>query len=183
MVGQSHIRDNISRFSERFERTLIGEVVISTLVTVIVIVSVTWSAPDSALRRTAFPRLQPVAEASGLDQSWYMFAPDPYRRLETVEVRATTVTGRTRLWTFPHGNVINQFSWYHWHKLKELAVKHPEIRADVSRWAAHQVTTSSDYPLRIEMVLTWRSLRPPGVAHPQLARGSEVLYSGTVSHP
>jgi hypothetical protein len=177
------LRNLLSTAQQRFERTQIGEVAISALVSVIVMVSVVWSGPDSALKRAAVPPLEPVALVSGLDQAWYMFAPDPFRRLETVTVHVRTSRGDERVWTFPHGNVFDQFSWYHWHKLKEESVKVPDIRAAFTRWAAGQVVEPSEYPVRVELILKTESFPAPGVVSPQSTTGSDVLYKATLTGP
>src|SRR4051812_45380218 len=113
------IRDLLSTAQERFERTPIGEIPISVLIAMILIIAIAWSMPESAIRRAALPLVEPVAVTSGLDQSWFMFAPDPLRRLETVEVRVETARGDQRVWRFPLGNAVTQFTWYRWHKVKE----------------------------------------------------------------
>jgi hypothetical protein len=177
------LRNVLSTAQQRFERTQIGEVVISAFVSVIVMVAVVWSSPDSALKRAAVPPLEPIALATGLDQAWYMFAPDPFRRLETVEVHVRTSLGDERVWTFPHGSVIDQFSWYHWHKLKEESVKVPDVRAGLTRWAAGQVAEPSEYPARAELILKTESFPAPGVVSPQSSTAFETLYTETLTGP
>lgn len=177
------LRDFLSTVQQRFEQTQLGEAVISALIAVIVLIAVVWSSPDSALKRAAVPPLEPIALASGLDQAWYMFAPDPFRQLETVEVHVTTSSGDERVWTFPHGNVFDQFSWYHWHKLKEESVKVEDIRAGVTRWAAGQVVDISEYPARAEMILRTETFPAPGVVSPRSSTGSEILYTETLTGP
>ena len=177
------VRDSLSTAQERFERTPFGEVLISSLVSMILLVAVVWSGPDSALRRAAILPLEPVALAGGLDQAWYMFAPDPYRQLQTVEVHVTTSGGDQRVWTFPHGNVFGQVSWYRWHKLKEQTVENPSVRADLARWAARQVVEPSEYPARVTLILTTESFPPPGAGDPQAETGTEVLFIETFPAP
>src|SRR5215210_3863536 len=182
MPRAPRIRNPLSGVQERFERTPVGEVAISVLVSVILLIAIVWSMPDSELRRTALPILEPVALTSGLDQSWYMFAPDPYRRLETVEIQVITASGDERVWDFPKGNLLDQFTWYRWHKLKEQGVKVPEIRAGIVRWAASQVLEPSDYPAEVSMVLTTMDFLPPGETGDSL-EGTEVLYAETLTSP
>lgn len=183
MPTARRLRVVLSTTQERFEQSQIGEAVISALVSVIVMVAVVWSSPDSALKRAAVPPLEPIALSTGLDQAWYMFAPDPFRRLETVRVQVTTSMGDERVWTFPHGNVHDQFSWYHWHKLKEESVKIPDIRDDVTRWAVSQVVEPSEYPVRAELIMKTESFPAPGVISPQSSTAFEVLYTATISGP
>lgn len=174
---------SVSTAQQKFESSPLGEVLISALVSMILLVAVVWSSPDSAFRRTAIPPVEPIALASGLDQSWYMFAPDPYRQLETVEVLVTTADGDEHVWTFPHGNVFTQFSWYHWHKLKEQSVKNPGIRADITRWAAGQMVEPAEYPVRIAMILEVETFPLPGVSNPRVTTRTETLFTETMSGP
>lgn len=183
MPKAPRIHNPLSGVQERFERTRVGEVAISVLVSLILLIAVCWSMPDSEIRRAAIPVLEPVAVTSGLDQSWYVFAPDPYRRLETVDIRVNTATGEERVWEFPKGNVAEQFTWYRWHKLKEQAVRTPEIRADITRWAARRILEPSDYPADISMILTTQDFPPPGERADPTRVGTEVLYTETLASP
>lgn len=182
-MGATGLRDLLRHPQERFEQTRVGEIAISVLVALILIVAVAWSMPDSAIRRSAVPVVEPLAVTAGLDQAWYMFAPDPYRRLEVVEVRVETVDGEERVWSFPLGGVLGQFTWYRWHKVKEQSVRRPEIRADVTRWAARRLLDPSDYPAQVSMVLRATDFVPPGVQEEPAPPTTEVLYAETLAGP
>ena len=77
---------------------------ISGLVAVVLITGVVWSLPDAEFKRWLTPVLQPVASAAGLEQSWRIYAPEPVRRLEFLEVRVTMADGVQRVWTNPRGD-------------------------------------------------------------------------------
>ncbi|MBL8778839.1 MAG: hypothetical protein JNK12_23110 [Acidimicrobiales bacterium] len=168
---------------ERLEASPAGEIAISVLIAVILITVVAWSMPDSAIRRKVVGIVEPMALTSGLDQSWYMFAPNPYRNSETVRIHAVTAGGEERVWDFPSGGALTQFTWYRWHKLKEQAVRHPEIRAGVVRWAARQILEPSDYPAAVSMVLTVQDFPAPGVSAPPAAPATEVLHTEVLEDP
>jgi hypothetical protein len=172
-----------STAEERCETTLIGEIAISVLIALILITATAWSMPDSALRRKAVAIVEPVALISGLDQAWYMFAPNPIRRLETVEVHLETAQGDERVWAFPSGGALTQFTWYRWHKLKEQAVRTPEIRADIVRWVADQMLEPSDYPAQASMVLSAEDFPVPGSGAEPPAPFVEVLYTENLTGP
>jgi hypothetical protein len=176
-------RRSLSTTQERFESTPVGEVAISVLIALVLIVAVSWSMPDSAIRRKAVSIVEPVALISGLDQAWYMFAPDPFRRLETVVIEFETANGERRTWDFPLGGVATQFTWYRWHKLKEQAVRTPEIRAGIVRYAGGQVLVASDYPAQATMVLTAEDFPPPGTTAEPSPPFTEVLYTETLTGP
>ena len=177
------IRGSLSTTQERFEATRIGEIAVSVLIAMILIVAIAWSMPDSAIRRKAVAVVEPVALISGLDQAWYMFAPDPFRRLETVDILVETAQGDERVWAFPTGGPLTQFTWYRWHKIKEQAVRTPEIRAGIVRWAADQLLEPSDYPAQATMVLTAEDFPAPGTGAERAAAFTEVLYTENLTGP
>src|SRR5882757_6161203 len=123
--GPARLSERLSAIGQRFEGSLMGQALISALVCVIVLVGVVWNMPDSEVKRTLTPTLQPIASAAALDQVWQMYAPDPISRLETVQVYVTMAGGADRMWTIHKGDlVIGPFAWYRWQKLKELTIRH-----------------------------------------------------------
>ncbi len=105
-----------------------------------------------------------------------MYAPDPLRRLEHVEVHVIMADGSHRLWTNPRGDaVVGPFSWYRWQKLKENLVRDSSIRADVAYWAARALTEPGERVDRLQIVLTTQQLVPPG-SHETGTVAQEVLF-------
>jgi hypothetical protein len=144
---------------------------------VVLAIGVVWNMPISPIRRTLISILQPVGLATGLDQRWQMYAPNPIRQLEEVEVVVTMADGDVRSWTIPRGDaVIGPFVWYRWQKLKENLVRQPEIRADVAHWVLGELTLSGEKPERVHMVLRTEPLPAPGQTA-TAERTTEVLYT------
>ncbi len=161
---------------QRFERTCVGEWIISGLVVLVLSISVVWSLPDAEVKRRLTPALQPVAVATGLEQNWQMYAPEPLRRLEFVEVRVTMTDGVQRVWTEPRGDrVVGAFAWYHWQKLKENVVREPPLRVGLAHWVARQLTARSERAERVQIILRTELLSPPGTDNPRSV-GEETLY-------
>jgi hypothetical protein len=151
--------------SQRFERTVAGEALISALVTAALIIAVVWNLPDSDIKRSAQPALTPLAVSSGTDQVWTMYSPDPIRRIENFEVHVTMADGSDRVWSFSQGDrLLGQFHWYHWQKLKEQAIREPGIRAGLATWVVRHLTTPGEHPQRVQMILRTEELLPPGKA-------------------
>jgi hypothetical protein len=149
--------------SERFEKSFAGEVLISALVTAAMIIAVVWNLPDSEIKRSAQPVLEPVARSSGLEQVWQMYAPDPVRRLEILEVHVTMADGSDRVWSFNEGErVLGPFHWYHWQKLKEQAIRQPGIRPGLAMWVVRHLTVPGDRPVHVQMLFRSQDLAPPG---------------------
>jgi hypothetical protein len=150
--------------------------VISGLVVVVLLTGAVWSLPDAEFKRRLTPVLQPVASAAGLEQSWRMFAPEPLRRLEFLEVRVTMADGVQRVWTNPRGDrVVGAFAWYHWQKVKENLVHDPASRVGVAHWAVHRLTGRAERAARVQMILRTELLPAPGTDGPRIL-GEEILY-------
>jgi hypothetical protein len=168
--------DRVSAVRQRFERTAVGEAVISGLVSVVLISGVVWNLPDSAIKRTLMPVLEPVAQAAGLEQGWRMYAPDVIRRLEITEIHVTMADGSVRKWIPPSGDkVIGPFAWYHWQKLKENLPRDPTMRADAAHWAVRKLTDPSEEPVRVQIIMRTQHLPTPGANSPRTV-GVETLY-------
>lgn len=171
----------LSAIGQRFEASRFGEAVISGLVVVVLLIGVVWSLPDAELKRRLVSVLQPVAVATGLEQSWRMYAPEPLQRLEFLEIRVTMANGIQRVWTNPHGDrVVGVFASYHWQKVKENVVHNPASRVGVAHWVVRRLTGRSERPARVQMILRTESLAAPGIASPPV-RGEEVLYDETLA--
>lgn len=162
-------------------RECLREALVSALIAVILLVGIVWNLPDSSIKRALAPTLTPIALETGLDQRWQMYAPDPIRRLETVEVRVTVADGSERVWTQPRGDLVTgPFAWYRWQKLKENAVREPSIRAGLAHWVARTVTDPSERAVRVQMIMRTEDLPPPGHDGPT-ATATETLYDEYLS--
>jgi hypothetical protein len=162
LIVDANRRPTLSR---RFETTVVGEALISALVTAALIIAVVWNLPDSDIKRSAQPALKPLAVTSGTDQVWTMYSPDPIRRIEIFEIHVTMADGSDRMWSFSQGDrVMGQFHWYHWQKLKEQAIREPGIRAGLAMWVVRHLTTEGEHPQRVQMILHAEELLPPGKA-------------------
>jgi hypothetical protein len=150
--------------------------VISCVVVVVLLIGVVWSLPDAEIKSGLTRVLQPVASATGLEQSWRMYSPEPLQRLEFLDVRVTMANGVQRVWTNPRGDrVVGAFEWYHWQKVKENVVHDPGSRVGVAHWVVHRLTGRSERAVRVQMILRTESLPPPGT-NVSPVRGEEILY-------
>jgi hypothetical protein len=162
--------------SQRFEKTVAGEALISALVTAALMIAVVWNLPDSDIKRSAQPALAPLAVSSGTDQVWTMYAPDPIKRIEVLEIYVMMADGSDRMWSFNQGDrLIGQFHWYHWQKLKEQVIRQPNIRAGLALWVVRHLTRPGEQPHKVEMILRFEELLPPGKSG-MPAIGKQTLY-------
>jgi hypothetical protein len=166
---------------QRFEASPLGEAAISGLIVVVLLTGVVWSMPDAEVKRRLAPVLQPVASATGLEQSWRMYAPEPQRRQEFLDVRVTMANGVQRVWTNPRGDrVVGAFAWYHWQKVKENVVHDPASRVGVAHWIVHRLAGRSERAVRVQMILRTESLPAPGTDGSPI-REEEILYDETLT--
>jgi hypothetical protein len=168
---------DVRGLQRRFESSVFGEALTGAFVALFLLVGIAWNLPASEIKSSLVPVLKPVAVATGTGQIWQMYAPNPPRRLEVVEVHVTTADGGDRVWTLQRGDlVIGPFSWYRWQKLKEQLVREPEIRAEFARWVVRELAPPPAQPERVEMTLRTTDMPPPGEASAP-ASALETLYS------
>jgi hypothetical protein len=161
---------------QRLENSLLGRALISAVVSVVLLISIVWNLPDSAIKDAFTPPLEPIASATGLNQRWQMYAPNPIQRLEFVDIHVTMADGTNRVWAMREDHpFVGQFSWYHWQKLKEQSIRQPSIRAGIAHWAVRQLTAPSEHPVRVRMIFHAQDNPAPGHFGP-LASAQEILY-------
>ena len=164
----------------RFERSAAGECVISVLVCLVVLIGVVWNLPASYLQRSLVEPLRPVAESTGLQQKWNMYAPEPTSVRKTLEVRVTMAGRREKTWTFRPGDpVIGSFRWYRWQKLKEQLIRNPDAIPEFAHWAIRELTGPGDRPKHVEVLMRSEPLRPPGDDRPTVST-VQTLYVSDV---
>ena len=169
-----------SGLQQRFESSRLGEVLISGFVLVVVLINVSWNLPPSEVQRRVVPVLTPLAALTGLGQSWGMYAPEPVRQLETLDVIVTMSDGSERVWTPTRDDHVTLFVWGHWHKLKETAVRQEDLRAGIASWVVRELTEPSEHPVRVEMILRSQDLAPPGEAE-VAEQKTETFYSESLT--
>lgn len=129
------------------------QTLISAFVLVLLFCVVVAAMPTSSLERTLSRPARPFLEATGLDQDWGVFAPNPRSRVIDMRVRLEYPDGRMSTWR-PRKD-------YRWRKLMENAVLIPAfggLRRDIALYAAH---SSAGRPVRAVLVRRWADL-PPG---------------------
>ena len=105
---------------ERLEASIVGRVLISVLVVVVLAAVLVLNLPESELGRRGRYRLKPVINATGLDQTWAVFAPDPPRQELELEARIAYADGTESTWRVPTGNpVLGAYRDYRWLKWAE----------------------------------------------------------------
>jgi hypothetical protein len=146
----------------------IAEGIVSGLVALIVFIGAVSNMPGGEIQRLLMPVVKPIAVATGLDQHWSMFAPDPPRRLKHLEVHVTLADGRDRVWTPPpsDGRVVGVASSHRWRKLKQTLVTEAHVRPQFAHWVIGELTEPDERAIRVQIILRTEDLPPPGTSGP-----------------
>lgn len=164
----------LSTLQERFEASRAGKVVISGLVAAVVVTGVVSNLPDSPIKRSLMPVVKPLAMPMGLDQGWAMYAPNPNRRLETVEVHVRMADGENRVWTMEPGD--RGIGWWdRWLNLRYAALANPSVRPELARWVARELTEPTEHAVSVAVILHAKTLSPPGESAGD-ATARKILY-------
>jgi hypothetical protein len=153
---------------------------ISGLVALIFLIAAASNMPGSEIQRLLVPVVKPIAVATGLDQQWAMFAPNPPRRIKYLEVRVVLADGNHRVWTPPvSGGLAGAVSSHRWRKLSETLLTEKEVRPQLARWVVREVTEPDERAVRVQIVLLIVELAPPGVSGPG-PTSTQTLYDETL---
>src|SRR3989442_9942640 len=76
--------------------------------------------PQSKLRREALRVARPYLNATGLDQNWEVFAPEPRRESIALHALVDFTDGSRQTWRIPSSNPVTGSYWqYHWQKWQD----------------------------------------------------------------
>lgn len=156
---------------ERLESSRIGRWFLSACFVAIVGAVTLWNLPESEIRATALPAVEPFVNAAGLDQRWNLFAPDPPKRTFEVVARIEYADGSLVLWRSPRND-----RWRKW-----MGV----IRNEGSRrlweptaaWIAEHHDSGGRRTVRVELVVRAKSLPEPGSGVSEMPWQEEVFYT------
>jgi len=157
---------------------LVVEGVVGAVVALIVLIAVVSNLPaGSSLKQSLEPMLTPIAMATGLEQYWSMYAPNPPQRLEELEVHVTMADGADRVWTLPldHDPVVGVAVSHRWRKLRETLYGDPRSRPALAAWVVDQVSGPAERPVGVQLIVHTETLPAPGQSGPG-DTGVEILY-------
>jgi hypothetical protein len=172
---------SLATFQQRFEESRAGEVVISSIVILILLVGLLGNLPDSPIKRAGMPVVETLAAGTGLAERWTMFAPDVDPRLNTIQVDVTMRDQSHRIWTVrAEDRVFGVFSTAHWTKLMEYVVRVPDLRPGICDWVVRQVTGPSERAAHVAMSLHTQNLVAPG-EETSRATATKILYEADLT--
>ena len=108
------------RLQELLEARPGGRLLISAFILVTLAAVCITNLPESRLRRDAMKAAEPFLGATGLDQNWRVFAPDPRQTSLRLEARVRYANGSSAVWRPPTGDDLVGAYWdYRWAKWLE----------------------------------------------------------------
>ena len=165
---------------ERLESSAAGRLLISVFLLVTVLALVFWNLPPSELKRQGLRPLAPYVRATGLDQNWGVFAPDPRR--QTVELLANIqyADGTRRRWRPPTGNALFGAYWdYRWRKWMEWTIndQHTQLWDPAAQFILREERKAGRPAVQVQLVRRTADLSAPGYRPRQLPWRTETYHS------
>ncbi|HEX2192769.1 MAG TPA: hypothetical protein VHH09_06205 [Acidimicrobiales bacterium] len=140
---------------ERLESSVAGRVLISIFVLVVLTAVAAWNLPESDLGRRSRYRVKPMVYATGLDQTWAVFAPDPPRQEYRFEARIAYDDGTQRTWRVPTGDpLVGGYRDYRWLKWAEWITGGSRVHLwkPAAAWIARQERRAGRRPVSVTLV-------------------------------
>ena len=151
--------------AERFEATPAGRALISAFLAVTLVAIVVTNLPESHLRRQVGRATEPYLHATGLDQAWRLFAPEPRRYTIGLRATVTYADGTAETWRPPVGGDLVDGYWdYHWQKWQEwvMDVRHRSLWRPAAEFVAREHSGAARRPVRVTLLRLTSLNRPPG---------------------
>ena len=156
---------------ERFEARRSGRLAISVFLLVTLAAAVVANLPGSRVRDEAMQLAGPYLIATGTDQDWRVFAPEPRRSSIDLLARVRYADGREAVWRPPSGDDLTGSSWdYRWRKWMEHAIQDARATTLWRPAAAHvlgEMRRPAVAATSVTLVRRWRDLPPPGAVDPE----------------
>jgi hypothetical protein len=126
---------------------------------------VVWNLPGSKLRTELMRAAEPYATATGLDQNWSVFAPNPYRESFELAADITYADGSRSRWAVPVGSDgIGQYWDFRWGKWAEWTAHqaNPDLCPATTTYVANRQVEAGLDPVQVDLVSRRRPNARPG---------------------
>jgi hypothetical protein len=146
--------------SVRFERSAIGQLVISAGIVLFLLIEIGTNLPESSVEREISRTANRTVRWLGVEQEWGVFAPDPRPTSLGVEGRVTFEDGSTAVWHLPQGGeIVENLRYYRWRKWLERIRSdgYPELYEPTARWIASLYDDQPSDVVRVELVRFFRT--------------------------
>jgi hypothetical protein len=138
---------------------------ISMLIVLTLVAILASNAPNSLIKEGLLHLTRPYLLATGLDQSWGVFAPNPPRATNNVVARIDRADGSVGVVPMENGGGLTEYWDYRWRKYAEQLWQQQGAereRVAFARWLADQDRASGHQPVRVTLLRSTRALPPPG---------------------
>jgi hypothetical protein len=157
------------------------------IITIFVIITVgavlAQNMPDSAIKAGLMDVARPYLKATGLDQSWSIFSPNPRRESAFVIARVERADGSIASRSVPTGIGPSQYWRYRWQKYEET-LSEPGGRMlwrPYAEWVVDQDQREGGVPVRVTLVRRVSKIPPPGADTSALPFIDEDFYTAPVN--
>lgn len=167
--------------SERFERSIVGRILISLCVVVVLLAEVGAHLPASALATAVGPTSDRVARLAASEQTWAVFAPNPRSVSLKLDALVTFADGSTARWETPEGPALGaNLRFYRWRKWIERARSddQPALWDPTARWIASLYEGGPSPVAQVELIRRFHENVVEGPQPPWRAYTYYTLYLG-----
>jgi hypothetical protein len=148
----------------RIEASSAGRILISLILLATLAAIGVENMPNSVTKARLLGLAQPYLNATGLDQNWGVFAPNPRDVVVYVRGRVDYTDGGSTTWSIPTRPNLWAYSDYRWQKFGEY------VHFDANGWTwlplaqyiANQARHDGHKPMRVTLMRRWYELLPPG---------------------
>ena len=154
-------------------RTLISALLVVTLASIVFA-----NLPQSRLRRDVLNVDGAYLNATGLDQGWTLFAPNPRRQSIALFARVQFANGSTQTWRTPRGDPLAGNYWdSHWQKWVVFEVNggHADLWKPAAEFIARDLAQPGRRPVRVTLIRLTSLNYPPG-HHPDRGPNLATAY-------
>jgi hypothetical protein len=169
---------------ERLESSAAGRAAISLFIVVTVVSVVVWNLPASEVKQDALAVVRPYVLATGLEQNWGVFSPDPRRQTLDLLARVRYADGGEETFRVPRGDRFVGAYWdYRWWKWVEWATSdaQKQLWEPTAAWFARRARDDGRRPVAVTLVRRWQELLPPGDGPSRSGWQEHAYYTYRVS--
>jgi hypothetical protein len=165
---------------ERIEGSPFGRGMLSVLIVFTLAAVAVVNLPTSYLRTKVLQGVGPYLNATGLDQNWLLFAPDP--RFYSIEVYGVVSfsDGHEQVWTPPlHGPLVGTYGDYRWRKWEEnmtVPANGSNLWPAAALWAAGHVPQNGGRATEVRLIERFSAINAPGVTPSRGPEQYKTLY-------
>lgn len=149
---------------ERLESAPSGRILISVVLVCTILGIVAWALPESRLQQVTARLAEPYVYATGLDEHWGVFAPNPRREVIGFSARLTFADGTSSTWRPPEGDrFVGPYANYRWRKWVEYVIANSrrDLWDSTAAWIAREQGDDRNPVRQVTLTRRWRPIPPP----------------------